>query len=333
MTGRMLLFAFFCLPFVATASTSTKEVTIYSVYEGERLAPIFKPFTDRTGIKVTIINDSSENLIQRLYEEGAATKADLHLDKDLVYHGKAQELGLYRPFHSPVVEANIPGSLIESQKNWLLLFYRARIIMYNRDKVTPDELSTYEALGESKWKGRLCVRTSKNSYNEALGAFFVHHYGPEKTADLISSWIKNFALEPLKSDREVIKAIADGNCDVGIANSYYLAPFIKADPEFAVRPFFPNQNSTGTHVNGVGIGIVKHAKNVAEATLLLEYLTSKEVQAPVASAFSQYPANPHAPMNDVLVQFGVFKADLTNIGNFSAHVDSAKSIIEKVGYR
>jgi len=321
------------LPLLASAATPAKEVTVYSVYDGERLAPIFKPFTDRTGIKVTVINDSSEKLIQRLQEEGAATQADLHLDKDLVYLGKAQQLGLYRPFNSQVVEANIPGTLIESQKNWFLLFYRARIIMYNRHKVNPSELSTYEALGDSKWQGRLCVRTSKDSYNQALGAFFVYHYGEKRTAELLSSWVKNFATAPLKNDREVIRAIAEGKCDVGIANSYYLAPFVKADPDFAVRPFFPNQNTTGTHINGVGIGIVKHAKNVAEATLLLEYLTSKEVQAPVASAFSQYPANPAAPLNEILVQFGAFKADLTNIGNFSPFVDLANSITINAGYR
>lgn len=331
MIARLLLSAIFCLP--ALALSSTPEVTIYSVYEGSRLDPIFKPFTDRTGIKVTIVDGNSEDLIARLQTEGSQTKADLHLDKDLIYNGLANHLGLYKPFQSQIVEGNIPSALIEPNRNWFTVFYRARVIMYNRHKINPAELSTYEDLGNSKWKGRLCVRTSNNSYNEGLGAYFIHHLGAAQTLQLLSSWVKNFAIEPMKSDREVIDAVAKGVCDVGIANSYYLAPFVKADPDYAVRPFFPNQATTGAHINGVGIGLVKHAKNVAAATQVLEYLSSKEVQAPVASAFSQYPSNPQAALADVLAQFGTFKADSTNLDDISKHTDSAKSAIKKAGYR
>lgn len=317
----------------STAAFAAKEVTIYSAYEAARMDPIFKPFTERTGIKVNIISAPSVELINRLETEGEATTADLHLDKDLVFQGAAEAKGLYQAFNSKVVEKNIPASLIEKNKNWFMMFYRARVIMYNTKKVSPSELSTYEDLGKAKWKGRLCVRTSNNSYNEALGAFFIKHYGTEKTLNIFKSWVNNFAVAPIKGDTDVINAVAAGTCDVTVANSYYLAPLVKSDVNFPVKPFFPNQDTTGAHVNGVAVGLVKHAKNVAEATLVLEYLSSVEVQAPVAAVFSQYPSNPEAVLAPVLVDFGKFKADSTNIGEFSKYVEESRAIMKKAEYK
>lgn len=317
----------------ASTAFAANEVTIYSVYEGARLDPIFKPFTERTGIKVNIVTAPSLDLINRLETEGEATTADLHLDKDLVFLGLAQSKNLFQPFKSLTVEKNIPSSLIETNKNWFTMFYRARVIMYNVNKVNPSELSTYEDLGNAKWKGRLCVRTSQNSYSEALAAFFIKHYGAEKTQNIFKSWVNNFSVAPIKGDTDVINAVAAGTCDVTVANSYYLAPLVKADANFPVKPFFPNQKTTGAHVNGVGIGIVKHAKNVAEATLVLEYLSSKEVQEPVAAVFSQYPSNPEAVVAPVLVNFGKYNADSSNIGDFSKHIEEAREIMKKAEYK
>lgn len=316
-----------------TSVFAQSEVTIYSSYEADRLGPIFKPFTDRTGIKVNIVSASSLDLINRLEAEGSLTPADLHLDKDLVYMGLAQSKNLYQPFKSLTVENNISSSLIETNKNWFTLFYRARVIMYNSNKVNPSELSTYEDLGSAKWKGRLCVRTSQNSYNEALGAFFIKHYGAEATQNIFQSWVNNFAVAPIKGDTDVINAVAAGTCDVTVANSYYLASLVKADPQFPVVPFFPNQETTGAHVNGVAIGMVKHTKNIAAATLVMEYLSSKEVQAPVAAIFNQYPANSQAEMTPVLIDFGKFNADSTNIGEFSKYVEESREIMKKVEYK
>lgn len=320
---------------ITTSATvfAQSEVTVYSTYEGARLDPIFKPFTERTGIKVNIVSASSMDLINRLEAEGSFTPADLHLDKDLVYMGLAQSKNLYQPFKSLTVENNIPASLIETNKNWFTLFYRARVIMYNKNKVNPNELSTYEDLGDAKWNGRLCVRTSQNSYNEALGAFFIKHYGAQKALIIFKSWVNNFSVDPIKGDTDAIKAVAAETCDVTVANSYYLAPLVKEDANYPVAPFFPNQNTTGAHLNGVGIGMIKHSKNVAAATLVLEYLSSKEVQAPVASIFSQYPANPEAALAPILVQFGKFNADSTNIGEFSKYVEESKEIMRKADYK
>lgn len=327
------LFAMAALVLSATAFSAEKEVTIYSVYEAARLDPVFKPFTDRTGIKVNIVSGTSAELIAKLKTEGEATTADLHLDKDLVFHGQAQAQGLYKPFNSKTVENNILPSLIEANKNWFTIVYRVRGIIYNSNKVSESELSTYADLGSDKWLKRLCVRTSNNSYNEALSAFFITHYGSEATLNLLKSWVNNLAVDPIKGDTDVINAVAAGTCDIGIANSYYLAPFVKADANYPVKFFFPNQNTTGSHVNGVGIGMIKHTKNTAEATLVMEYLSSKEVQAPVAAIFSQYPANPAAELAPVLTGFGKFSQDATNVGTISSKTEEAKQLMKAANYK
>ncbi len=317
---------------LSTGILAAKEVTIYSVYPGDRLSAIFKPFTQRTGINVNVIDGKSDDLIKRIEQEGENTLADLHLDKDLVYHSKASKAGIYQPFKSAVVEKNVPSNFIEANRNWFTLFYRSRVIMYNPNKVSPSELSTYADLGNSKWKGRLCVRTSKNSYNEALASYMVVNYGPDKALEIFKSWVENLAVSPLSNDRAVIGAVADGTCDVGLANSYYLAPFVEADANYPVRPFFANQGSSNAHVNGVAIGITKYAKNVKEATMLLEYLSSAEVQAPVAKAFDQYPVNQAAQLSPTLQAFGPFSFDTTNIGIYGNFVELAVELMQQAQY-
>lgn len=318
---------------LAFASVSEKQVTIYSAYEAERLAPIFKPFSDRTGINVNIIFASSAELLKRMTAEGADTAADLYLDKDLVWMGKAQENDLLQAFSSKTIEQKVPAHLISQDKNWMMVFYRARILVYNANKVQASELSTYEALGADKWKGRLCLRTSNNSYNEALGAYLVKNYGEQKTLSIFNSWVQNLAVDPIKGDTDVIKAVAAGTCDVGIANSYYLAPLIRGDAGYPVKAFFPEQNGVGTHINGVVIGITKASKKQKEATLLMEYFISKEVQTIVADGFSQYPVNPDAEVNQTLVSFGPFKEDLTNPRQITPFVKTAQDLMKQAGYK
>lgn len=319
--------------FGSTALAADKSLTIYSVYPGERLEAVFKPFTERTGIEVKFIDGKSKALIQRMKDEGENTLADLHLDKDLVYHTIATQEDLYRPFNSKAVEKNVPANFIETNKNWFTIFYRSRVIMYNKNLVSSTELSSYSDLGNKKWQGKLCVRTSKSSYNQALGASIVSHLGPKKALNVFKSWVANLAQEPTSSDRDVIRAIATGDCHVGIVNSYYLAPFIEADADYPVKPFFANQGFSNAHVNGVGIGIVKYSKNVKEATMLLEYLSSKEVQAPVAKAFSQYPVNQEASISSTLADFGTFNVDSINVGTVGNFVETAKELMTKAEYK
>lgn len=321
----------------ALASTfsfaETKKVTLYSVYEGKDLAPILKPFIDATGIQIDVVAGKSDELIKKIEEEGADTVADLHLDKDIVYFSKALKKDLYQPLNSNYVTTTVPANFVELNQNWTTIFYRSRVIMYNKNVVNPAELSTYEDLGNKEWKGRLCMRTSKNSYNQALSAFLVHHHGEKKALEIMKSWVANLAVEPMANDRAVISAVAEGKCDVGLANSYYLPPFIVADANFATRPFFPNQGTTGAHVNGVGIALTKHSKNVKEAKMLVEYLLSKDIQTPVAEYFFQYPVNAKASMHDILKGFGPFEVDQTTVGEIGSHVQRAVELMKEADWK
>ncbi|WP_373997942.1 extracellular solute-binding protein [Bdellovibrio bacteriovorus] len=322
------------LSLVASVSfAKTDKLVVYSSYDGARLGPIFAPFTQATGIQVEVVNAGSTDLVNRLAAEGANTPADLYLDKDIVYLGQADSKGLLQAFNAPYVTQNIPAHLIDANNRWFLIFYRARVIMYNTNKVNPADLSTYEDLADSKWEGHLCLRTSNNSYNEALGASFVHHLGEERTEKIFAGWVNNLALDPIKGDTDLIHAIASGTCSVGIANTYYLAPLVRDNPSFPVKPFFSNQKDVGAHINGVGIGITKASKNLKEANMLLEYLASKKVQEVVANGFSQYPSNRTAEIAPTLINFGAFVEDTTNVGTIAEKAPKAKELMNKVGYK
>ena len=316
-----------------SASLSAREVVIYSVYPGDRLEAVFKPFTAATGINVKVVEGKSLDLINKIEAEGEQTQADLHLDKDLVFHGIANRKGLYRAIESEKVFNQVPSHFIESNNKWTTLFYRSRLIMFNTNAVKKSELSTYEDLGSEKWLGRLCMRTSKSNYNQALVAYLVAHFGKEKATQIAKNWVKNTDMPVFTSDRAIISAVAEGKCDVGIANSYYLVPFIEKDPNFPVRLFFPSQDTAKAHINGVGIGVTKYAKNVTEANMVIEYLTSAQVQAPVADAFDQYPVNTQAPLGTILSGFGDFKVDSTNIGVISNLTDIATEVMKEANWQ
>lgn len=324
----------FALIVSLSAQAQEGKLVIYSSYDAARLAPILAPFTQRTGIAVEVVNAASTALIQQLEAEGAQSPADLYLDKDIVYMGEAGDKDLLQPFASSEVESKIPSHLIAKDRNWFLIFYRARTIMYNTNLVTPSEITSYADLGDKKWEGRVCVRTSNNSYNEGMAGYFVKHLGLEKAVSLFKSWVQNFAVEPLKGDREVIGAIAAGTCAVGVANTYYLAPMVRDDASFPVRAVFVEQQGVGAHINGVGIGITKSSKNVAGATLFLEFMASKEVQEIVAEGFSQYPSNREAGISSVLkTEFGPFVEDTTNVGEIAAHIRDGKKAMQEADYK
>lgn len=318
--------------FTATSSQAAKLV-VYSSYEAQRLAPILEPFTQRTGIAVDVVNASSTELLKKLEHEGEASMADLYLDKDIVYLGEAQQKGLLQEFSAAGIPQKIPAHLMADDKTWFLLFYRSRAIMYNTEKVNPAEIKSYADLGNEKWEGQLCLRTSTNSYSQGLAAFFIQHWGEAKTTALFSSWVKNLAVEPLKGDTDLIKAIANGTCAVGIANTYYLAPLVRDDASFPVRVLFPEQKGVGAHINGVGIGITKSSKNLKAANLFLEFLASKEVQEAVAAGFSQYPASREADRAPILKSFGTFVEDTTNVSEIAKKVSAGQDSMSKAGYK
>ena len=209
---------------------------------------------------------------------------------------------------------------------------RARTIVYNIDKVKPAELSTYEALGDPRWKGRLCLRPSGYIYNQSLIATMIKRHGEARTEAIVRGWAAN---EPtlIQGDTNVLKAIAAGQCDVGIANHYYLARLLAKDPGFPVAPFWANQQTTGTHVNVSGAGVTAHSKNRANAVKFLEFLSSPEAQQMFADLSMEYPANPQATVHPIVAKFGKFKADDINVAAAGEFQAAATRLADRAGYK
>jgi iron(III) transport system substrate-binding protein len=316
---------------VGVGAADAAEVVIYSArHYGQEAA--FEAFTKKTGIQLKILNGSTGELFERLRAEGDRTPADILLTVDAGNLWNAARAGLLARTDSPELQANIPAHLRDPENRWVGLTVRARTIMYNTKKVKPSELSTYEALGDPKWKGRLCLRTSGYIYNQSLLATMIKRHGEAKTETLVRGWVAN---QPnlINSDTKILEAISAGQCDVGITNHYYLARLVSKDPDFAVAPFWANHQTTGTHVNISGAGITAHAKNRANAVKFLEFLSSAEAQQMFADLSFEYPANPQAAIHPLVAKWGKFKQDDINIAAAGEFQAAAVKLADRAGYK
>jgi iron(III) transport system substrate-binding protein len=314
------------------SEAQSKEVVVYSSrshYGGEK---VFEDFTRETGIAVRFFNGNNNEVIERLKAEGERTEADVLLTVDAGNLWYAASQGLLQPVNSPVLEANIPAHLQDPQNRWFAIAVRARTIMYSTERVKPTELSTYAALGDPKWKGRICLRTSTSTYNQSLLASFIKLQGIEATERMVRAWMAN---EPtlVNGDTQILEAIAAGRCDVGITNSYYLGRLLSRSPDVAVRPFWPDQNGNGVHVNVSGGGVVRWATNRDNAVKLLEYLSMPDAQRTLASASFEFPANPAVEPLDLLKSWGTFKPQTIGVAAAGEHQADAVKLADRAGYR
>lgn len=309
-----------------------QTVTVYSSRSHYGAESVFVAFTRSTGIKVEFFEGNNNEVLERLKTEGERTSADMLLTVDAGNLWNAAEQGLLQPVDSKVLTANIPAHLRDPGSQWFAIATRVRTIMYNPARVNPSELSTYEALGDPKWKGRLCLRTSSAIYNQSLLASLIAIHGEEVTERIVRGWIAN---EPIyiNGDTQILEAIAAGRCDVGIANHYYLARLLAKDSTVSVAPFWADQNGAGVHVNISGGGITRHAKNRAAAIQLLEYLSSPEAQGLLASSSFEYPANPAVKPHDLLLRFGSFKPQSVGVAAAGAHQAAAVRLADRANYR
>jgi iron(III) transport system substrate-binding protein len=307
------------------------EVVVYSArHYGQEKA--FDEFTRRTGIQVKTLNGNTAELFERLKAEGDRTQADVLLTVDAGNLWNAARAGLLSPIDSPAIEASIPGHLRDPERRWVGLTVRARTIVYNTDKVKAAELSTYEALGDPKWKNRICLRPSGYIYNQSLIATMIKRHGEAKTEEIVRGWAAN-APTLIQGDTNVLKAIAAGQCDVGLANHYYLARILAKEPSFPVAVFWANQQTTGTHVNISGAGVTAHAKHRAQAIKLLEFLSSPEAQQLFADLSYEFPANPQAAVNPLVATWGRFKQDDINVASTGEFQAAAIRLADRVGYK
>lgn len=314
------------------------EVNVYSYRQEVLMRPLFDRFTKRTGIRVNVAF-IKQGMLTRLKAEGLNSPADVVLTVDAARIIRVDQAGVFQPVSSKILDENIPAKYRHPKGHWFGLTMRGRPIMYNPAKVKPSELSTYEALADPKWKGRICIRSSGSVYNQSLIASLIAHNGKEATQKWANAFVKNFARKPAGGDRDQIRAAASGECDIAIANTYYLGALTKSkkasDREAAakIRIFWPNQNGRGTHVNISGAGVTKSAKNKANAIKLLEFLSSDEAQRIYANKVNEYPVKPGVGMSDVVKVWGEFKADDLSLYKLAEYQEEALRIADRAGWR
>jgi iron(III) transport system substrate-binding protein len=315
----------------AAPAGAAEEVVLYTArHYGQE--PAFDAFTKRTGIQLKILTGEAGPLYERLKAEGDRSPADVLLTVDAGNLWNAARGGLLSPVTSATLAANVPAHLRDPETRWFGLTMRARTIMYNPKKVTPAELSTYEALGDPKWKGRLCLRSSGYIYNQSLVATFIKRHGEPRTETIVKGWVAN---QPtiIQGDTKILEAIAAGQCDVGLANSYYLARLLAKDPNFPVALFWANQQTTGTHVNVSGAGITTHARNRAGAIRLLEFLSTTEAQQMFANTSMEFPVNAKAEVHPIVRAWGPFKQDDINVASAGEFQAAATRLSDRAGYK
>jgi len=307
------------------------EVVVYSArHYGQETA--FDAFTKRTGIAVKILTGQTGELFERLKAEGERTPADVLVTVDAGNLWNAARGGLLAKVDSPELTSNIPVHLRDPEQRWFGLTVRARTIMYNTRKVTPAELSTYEALGDPKWKGRVCLRTSSYIYNQSMLATLIKRHGEARTEEVVRGWVANHPTL-INGDTKILESIAAGQCDVGLTNHYYLARIVAKDPAFPVAPFWANQATTGTHVNVSGAGVTAHAKNRANAIKFVEFLSGPEAQQMFADLAFEYPVNAQAAVNPIVARWGRFKQDDVNIAAAGEFQAAAVKLADRAGYK
>lgn len=315
------------------------EVNIYSARKEALIKPLLDKFTQQTGIEVNLVTGKADALIKRLQSEGRNSPADVLITTDAGRLHRAKAANLLQPVVSAVIEKQVPAKYRDPEGYWTGLSVRSRVIMFNKEKVDPAELSTYEDLAASKWKRRICVRSSNNIYNQSLVASMIAANGEESTAQWAKGLVANLARPPRGGDRDQIKAVAAGQCDIALANTYYLAKMIhsgKAE-QLAVTEkigvFWPNQKDRGAHVNISGAGITAHAANREQAVKLLEFLVSDAAQKWYAESNQEYPVRANVPVSEILAQWGSFKSDAINLAELGKNNTQAVKIMDRAGWR
>ena len=319
--------------FSFAAQAIADEVVVYSARNEQLIKPMFDAYTKETGVKIKFITDKEGALLQRLKAEGENTPADMLITVDAGNLWEAAREGSLKPVQSKVLTANIPAHLRDPGNQWFGLSVRARTIFFNNQKVKPADLSTYEDLGSQKWKDRLCLRTSKKVYNQSLVAMMIAEHGEAKAEQIVKSWVANLATDPFPDDTKMLEAIAAGQCDVGIANTYYFGRLIEKKPGLTLGIFWPNQKGSGVHVNVSGAGITRHAKHEKEAIKLLEWLSSDKAQNLFADVNLEYPVNPAVKTDPVVAAWGKFKQNPINVSKAGELQAAAVKLMDRAGYR
>jgi iron(III) transport system substrate-binding protein len=334
--SRLSLALFVALAPIAQAA---EEVNLYSARQEALIKPLLDQFSAATGIQVNLVTGNADALLTRLQQEGRNTPADVFVTTDAGRLWRAHQAGVLQPIQSEVLDAAIPAAYREHSGHWFGLTLRARPILYAVDKVKPEQLSTYEALTDSQWKKRICMRSSDNIYNQSHLAAMIAVKGVAETEAWARGLVANFARPPQGGDRDQIKSVAAGQCDIALVNTYYYATMLTEGDEgeraAAARTaiFWPNQDDRGVHVNISGAAVTAAAKNRANAVRLLEYMVSDEAQSWYAQVNHEYPIKVGVAPSETLKSWGEFKADSLNLDLLGEHNPEAVRIADRAGWK
>jgi iron(III) transport system substrate-binding protein len=335
--GRRRLYAAAALLIVVIAALvlltvgKSADLVVYngrSQYGDEQ---VFRDFEKERDISLELRGGTAPELFDRLQSEGDDTPADLLVTTDLANLWRAKEAGLLAPVDSAKLEAQVPAQYRDPDKEWWGLSLRIRTPMRSTERVGEDEVKTYEDLGDAKWKGKLCLRTSNNEYNQSLVADWLAKRGPGETERILRSWMANDP-QILGSDVDVLEAIAAGRCDVGLTNHYYLGRILADDPSFPVAPAWPDQDGAGAHTNLSGVGLVKGSEHEALAIAMMEHLTSPEAQKLIV-ANSELAVNPDVPPAEHIADYANVKKDPIDVAEAGRHLPDAVKLMQEVGWK
>ena len=320
---------------LTTSLFAVSEVNVYSQrhYDSDKI--LLKQFEEKTGIKVNVVTAKAEELVAKLAIEGANTPADILITADIGNLYQAKEKNLLQPIESKILDENIPSHLRDNDKEWFALTKRARVFVYNPLKVNPADLSDYFSITDAKFKGRVVTRSSTAAYNKSLLASIIANHGEEKALEFSKGLVNNFPYNPKGGDRDQIRAVAAGDADIAIVNTYYLGVMLnsedKKDAQIAksLKIFFPAQATTGTHMNISGAGVTHYSKNKENAIKLIEFLSSIEAQEIFAEANQEFPANPKAKSSATVTSWGTFKEDNIQLNEVGKYNQEAVEIATK----
>jgi len=314
------------------------ELNIYTSRHYQTDEALYDRFTELTGVRINRLEGKGDQLIERIRSEDVNSPADILITVDAGRLWRAEQAGLFQPVQSAVLEERVPANLRHPDGLWFGFSTRARLIFYNKQEIEPGAVNTYEDLADPRWRGRVCIRSSGNIYNQSLLGAIIAADGEAEAEGWAQGVVNNFARHPTGGDTDQIRSVAAGECGLAVANSYYFARLLKsemAEDKAVVASLgvvFPNQEGRGAHVNVSGAGVLKYAPHPDAAVKFLEYLVSEEAQHYFADANNEYPAVNGVAANSVLDQLGRFKADPLNVSVLGETQPQAQRIFDRVGW-
>lgn len=323
---------------IATTAAAQGELNIYSSRHYDTDEQLYSEFEEATGITVNRIEGNADELIARMKAEGENSPADILITVDTSRLTRAKDAGVLQSIESDVLETRIPAYLQDEDNQWFGFSQRARIIFYDKDEVTNPPL-TYLDLADPAYKGKVCIRSSKNTYNQTLLASIVTHHGTDAARSWAEGVVANMARDPQGGDTDQIRGLVSGECDIAVANSYYFARSIRKDVKGVsenrdqIGWLFPSQNTEGAHMNLSGGGVAAHAPNKDNAIKFLEYLASDSAQAYFSAGNDEYPAVPGVGLAPSIAALGHFKPDDVNLSEVAKNLPEAQKIFNDVGWK